>query len=213
MGPRDQGNKAWWLASFTCWVLLLVSGLFFSKQNIEDATRWCHQFKRLWLPCSRLSHPYFLIPTTRHKVQCLSSSSTSPLSLPSLLPPLSFFLPSMLVGVSRDPSLWPSQPGEGGPLFTSWWSSAAEAHTASSGADPFRPTGNLVQKLGNGSSRPSWPLKWRNSCCWFAYHMRDFWPGEPTKPCLDSWPTETEHRKPFSFVWSFGVIFYIAIDK
>lgn len=100
-----------------------------------------------------------------------------------------------------------------GSFFTSWQSSAAEAHTASSEADPLRPAGNLVQNLGNGSSRSSWPLKWHNSSWWFDYSMRDFWPGEPAKPRLDSWPTETEHGKPFSFVRSFGVICYVAIDK
>lgn len=137
--------------------------------------------------------------------QPLLSLSSFPLSS-------AFLLPAIHAGGCELRS-FPLTLSAQGSLFTSWWSSTAEAHTASSEADPFRPAGNRVQKLGNGSSRPSWPLEWHNSSWRFRYSMRDFWPGEPAKPCLDSWPTETEHRKPLGFVWRFGVICYVAINK
>ena len=124
------------------------------------------------------------------------------LFLPSFL---RFLLPAIHAGGCELRS-FPLTLSAQGSLFTSWWSSAAEAHTASLEADSFRPASNRVQKLGNGSSRPSWPLKWHNSSWCFHYSMRDFWPGDPAKPCLDSLLTEREHRKPFGFVRSFGVI-------
>lgn len=189
-----------------CWYLPC-----FYRQNIEDITRWRHQLvkKTDFHPSTCPVYIFtFLSHHTRFNVFPLPQPLLSLLLLSFPLVPSSCH-PCWCVWAEILPFdlLSPRN------LFTSWWSSAAEAHTASSEADPFRPAGNLVQKLGNGSSRPSWPLKWHNSSWWFDYSMRDFWPGEPAKPRLDSWSAETEHGKPFSFVRSFGVICYVAIDK
>lgn len=126
--------------------------------------------------------------------------SFSPLSSLFFLSPLSFlpsafFLPSILVGVSWDLLFGSLTPCRVYHLLVK----PTEAHIT-----PPRPANNLVQELGNGSSRPSWPSKWYIPCWWFDYkHVRDFGPGTPARPHSNSWPTETRAQKSCLFCAKF----------